>query len=258
MASQQQQLTLSTLVPELRAAIFDRVFNDDDLIFEGPCYVLSRKTWSIELLRVSKQMRAEGRVALHHAFRRATIVYRSCLPPHPEQLRDDDIGEDVLRHCDFIRRYGKMFESLEIVNFPFGPVYLTDFPNLKNVTLGPCSHSIWSDRGPLRSTPSFKSQAFKDLPDEELLSAWDGVCQRLRRNRNRLQIEESVLGFVDGREGDERGFRLYIRLVLEAYTSGVSDRADYHDSEATDHGTQNALISVDERKVVERTSARAA
>jgi hypothetical protein len=211
MADSQKPRTLSTLAPEIRSIILDHVFSGRIILFEEPHYQLASRRWSLAFFRTSRQLHTEGQAALSRAFRCTTIKYRNCMPMWPGR------GEDYRIHDDFARKYGSLFESLEILRLPRGHLDLAFFPNLKLLTIGHFKHQIWSPNLPKMIFPRFS-----DLLDQGLLEAWDAVCQRVRDNRLRYPIEEYVIDAVDGKTAKgERSFKLYVRIVVEAQTPGV-------------------------------------
>ena len=209
----QQPLKLSTIPWEIRAIILDYVFDRGIILFDDPCYRLTSRSWSLALLRTSKQLYSEGLAALLRAFRRTAIKYRNCMPIRDTQQHDHPL------HYNFIRKYGKLFESMEILRLPYGQLSLALFPRIKRLTVGHFTHQIWS-----LYLPRMVFHRFPDILDKGILEAWDAVCERIRRKERRQPVETFVLDILDGigRETEKRGLKVFVKLVVEAQTTGVS------------------------------------
>ena len=67
---------------------------------------------------------------------------------------------------------------------------------------------------------------FTDILNNGLLDAWDAVCQRMRSDHRRFPFANFILDLIDRRQGEgsgKKGFGLFVRLIVEAQTSGVSN-----------------------------------
>ena len=224
----QEPAKLSTLPPEVRALILDRVFTSDRLVFAGPFYQANSPEWPLEVMRTSGQFYTEGKAALRRALQKVTLEYLICLPIHPEDLREDSVNEDVLDHYNFVRKYGVLIQSLEVERDSFGPLYLADFPNLKCLTIA----GVESRRWRAQSAGVACSQVPVSL-DTQVFMAWDVFCQNLRKKPNLDAMEELVLDVADKRQYQDRRWKLFVHFLIEKNV-GVSCHWMPECSEATE------------------------
>ena len=214
-APSQQPCSLTTIAPEIRAIILDHIFDRDAILFEKSKTrgQLMARSWSVSFLRTCRLLHEEGTAALARAFQPTTIQYHN-FPFHSPpfaKLDDEDIG-----HFRFALKNGVLFESMEILRIPFTYPDLSHFPNLKRLTIGCFKHRQWSIYVPKMAFPRFQ-----DILDKDILEAWDAVCQRMRSDQRRFPFANFILGLIDG-EGEQRPFKLFVRLIVEAQTTGVS------------------------------------
>ncbi len=213
--SSEQRLGLKEIAPEIRELILDYVFDRDAILFEKHHKQLMVRKWSMALLRTCHQLHIEGLAALHRAFQRTTIQYHN-FPFHSAPYDKLDDGDIV--HFRFALKNGTFFHAMEILRIPFTYPDLSHFPSLKRLTIGCFKHRLWSIYVPKAAFPRFQ-----DILDTGILEAWDAVCQRMRSDNRRFPFANFILDLVDGKESDKKQFRTFVRLIVEAQTSGVSD-----------------------------------
>ena len=211
----QERPYLTSIAPEIREIILDHVFNRDAILFEKHRQQLEVRNWSMAVLRTCRQLHIEGKAALRRVFQRTTIQYHN-FPFHSAPYDKLDDGDIV--HYRFVLRNGPLFESMEILRIPFTYPDLSHFPSLKHLTIGCFKHRLWSVHVPKTIFP-----LFHDVTVEGILKAWDAVCQRMRSDNRRFPFANFILDLVDGKEDDGRSFMIFVRLIVEAQTSGVSD-----------------------------------
>ena len=215
--STQPALNLTTLAPEIREIILDHVLNQGIILFEKRNKQLAARNWSLVFLRTCRLFHVEGTAALQKAFRRTTIQYHSFpfnSPPY-DKLDDGDIV-----HFRFALYNGHRFRSMEILRIPFAVPDFHYFSNLKRLTIGTFKHRVWTF-----SLPKMAFPRFTDILNKGLLDAWDAVCQRMRSDHRRFPFANFILDLIDRRQGEgsgKKGFGLFVRLIIEAQTSGVS------------------------------------
>lgn len=210
----QLRRSLTGIAPEIREVILDHVFDRDAILFEKHCDQLMVRNWSIAILRTCRQLHMEGKTALRRAFRRTSIQYHN-FPFHSAPYDKLDDGDIV--HYRFVLRNGALFESMEILRIPFTYPDLSHFPSLKRLTIGCFKHRLWSVYVPKTVFPRFD-----DVTDEGILKAWDAVCQRMRSDTRRFPFANFILRLVDGKKDEESSFKIFVRLIVEAQTSGAS------------------------------------
>lgn len=214
-ASKQKRHNLTEIAPEIRETILDHVFDRVVLLFETHSNQLVVRNWSVATLRTCRQLHIEGQAALRRAFQRTTIQYHN-YPFHGAPYDKLDDGDIV--HYRFVLRNGALFESMEILRIPFTYPDLSHFPSLKRLTIGCFKHRLWSFQVPKTAFPRFN-----DILDTGILEAWDAVCQRMRSDDRRFPFANFILDLVDGKGGDKKPFKIFVRLILETQTTGVSD-----------------------------------
>ena len=213
-ASLQEQPSLTSIAPEIREIILDHVFDRAAVLFEKHHNQLMVKGWSMAILRTCRQLHVEGNAALRRAFQRTTIQYHN----FPFQSAPyDQLGDGDGVHYRFVMRKGALFESMEILRIPFTPPDLSHFPSLKRLTIGCFKQRLWSVLVPKTGFPRFD-----DVTDEGILKAWDAVCQRMRSDGRRFPFANFILRLVDGKKDEEGSFKIFVRLIVEAQTSGAS------------------------------------
>jgi hypothetical protein len=209
--------SLTTLPSELRGLIFDHLLSASRLItFDQHYRILNPgEAWPTSFLQTSSEIYADGKAALRRAFRRTTIKYRNCTPILPWYGQSDSKV-----HYSFVKCYGKLFESMEISRLA-SDANLSMYPNIRRLIIGRFIHSV-----PLVYVPKMSYPRFSDILDKDILEAWRMICQYTRTLQARYPMEDLVIDAVDGRVAEQRRFKVFVRLVLEAQTKGVSPRAD--------------------------------